>query len=133
MQKNPGKRRGQKEERFFLDWREKRFKTKLRKKKEKEKLMILDPAWGNQMRIQILGDSNLTVNWMNGKWKINNQNFRAMVQKTRNMMDKTDMRPYGEITWTCSSTSPEIGIRKLIVFRMWQEKKGPHGSCEEFL
>ena len=33
---------------------------------------------------------------MNGKWKINNQKFRAMVQKTQNMMDKTDMRPVGD-------------------------------------
>ena len=32
-------------------------------------------------------DPNLIVNWMNGKWKINNQKFRMMVQKTQNMMD----------------------------------------------
>ena len=48
------------------------------------------------MRIQILGDSNLIVNWMNGKWKINNQEFRMMVQKTENMLDKTDIRPKRE-------------------------------------
>ena len=48
------------------------------------------------MRIQILGDSNLIVNWMNGKWKINNQKFKMMVQKTQNTMDKTDIRPMGD-------------------------------------
>ena len=32
---------------------------------------------------------------MNGKWKINNQKFRMMVQKTQNMLDKTDIRPMG--------------------------------------
>ena len=64
--------------------------------KQRLKLRIWDPAWGNQMRIHLLGDSNLIVNWMNSKWKINNQKFRAMVQKTRNIMDKTDMRPMGD-------------------------------------
>ena len=39
---------------------------------------------GNQKRIQIVGDSNLIVNWMNGKWKINNQKFRKMVQRAEN-------------------------------------------------
>ena len=29
-----------------------------------------------------------------------------------------------EIIWKCSSTSTEIGIKKLIVSHMWQEKKG---------
>ena len=71
-----------------------RHKNKMKKRK---KLRIWDPAWGNQMRILILGDSNLIVNWMNGIWKINNQKFRAMVQKTQNMMDKTDMRPVGDL------------------------------------
>ena len=46
------------------------------KMKERERQRHWDPAWGNQMRIQILGDWNLIVNWMNGKWKINNQNSR---------------------------------------------------------
>ena len=64
--------------------------------KEREKLRIWDPAWGNQMRIQILGNPNLIVNEMTGKWKINNQKFRMMVQKTQNMMDKTDIRPMGD-------------------------------------
>ena len=41
--------------------------------KDREKQRILDPAWGNQKRIQILGDSNLIVNWMNERWNINNQ------------------------------------------------------------
>ena len=29
------------------------------------------------------------------KWKINDQKFRMMVQKTQNMLDKTDTRPMG--------------------------------------
>ena len=48
------------------------------------------------MRIQILGDANLTVNWMNGKWKVNNRKFRMMVQKMQNMLDETDIRPMGD-------------------------------------
>ena len=64
--------------------------------KERENQRIWDPAWGNQKRIQTLGDSNLIVNWMNGKLKINNQKFRIMVQKTHNMLDKTDIRPVGD-------------------------------------
>ena len=46
---------------------------KKNKMKESERQRNWDPAWGNQMRIQIMGGSNLIVNWMNGKWKINNQ------------------------------------------------------------
>ena len=30
---------------------------------------------------------------MNGKWKINNPKFRKMLQKTKNMLDKTDLVP----------------------------------------
>ena len=48
------------------------------------------------MRVQIMGDPNLIVNWLNGKSKINNQKFRTMVQKTQNMMDKIDIRPMGD-------------------------------------
>ena len=48
------------------------------------------------MRIQILGDSNLTFNWINGKLKINNQKFRTMVQKTQNMLDRTNIHPMGD-------------------------------------
>ena len=63
---------------------------------ERERQRHWDPAWGNQMRIQIMGDSNLIVNWMNGKWKINNQKFKMMIQTTQNTMDKTDIRPMGD-------------------------------------
>ena len=35
---------------------------KLKKMNAREKQRIWDPAWGNQMRIQILGDSKLIVN-----------------------------------------------------------------------
>ena len=64
--------------------------------KERERQRNWDPAWGNQVRIQILGASNLIVNWMNGKWKINDQKFRMMVQKTPNTLDKIDIRPMGD-------------------------------------
>ncbi len=35
------------------------------------------------MRIQILGDSSLIVNWMIGKWKIKSSKFRTMVKKMK--------------------------------------------------
>ena len=62
----------------------------------KEKQRTWDNAWENQKRIQILGDSNLIANWINGEWKINNQKFRKMVQRTQNMLDKTGLRPVGD-------------------------------------
>ena len=40
-----------------------------------------------------MGDSNLIVNRLICKSKINNQRFRAMVQKAQNLMNKTDIRP----------------------------------------
>ena len=40
---------------------------KKNKMKDREKLRIWDPAWENQMSVQIMGDMNLIVNWMNGK------------------------------------------------------------------
>ena len=61
--------------------------------KKREKLRIFDPASGNQIGVQIMGDSNLIVNRLIGKSKINNQRFRAMVQKAQNLMNKTDIRP----------------------------------------
>ena len=48
------------------------------------------------MRVQVMGDTNLVVNWLNGRWKINNQKFRADVQKTQNLLDKTDIRPMAD-------------------------------------
>ena len=42
------------------------------------------------------GYSNLIVNWMNEKWRINNQKFRKMFQRTQNMLDKTDLRPMAD-------------------------------------
>ena len=47
------------------------MERKKNKMKEREKLRIWVLAWSNQMRILILGDTSLIVNWMNGKWKIN--------------------------------------------------------------
>ena len=35
--------------------------------KERAKLREWDPGWRNQTRVQIMGDSNLVVNWCNGK------------------------------------------------------------------
>ena len=43
-----------------------------------------------------MGDSNLVVNCMNGRWKINNQKFRAEVQKTQNLLDRRDIRPMAD-------------------------------------
>ena len=56
--------------------------------KEREKQRIWDPACGNQKRILVLGDSTLIVHWMNGRWKINNQKLRKMIQRTQNMLDR---------------------------------------------
>ena len=64
--------------------------------KERVTQRVCDPAWGNQLRVQILGDSNLVVNWMNGRWKINNWKFRKVIQKTQNMLDKMDLRPMAD-------------------------------------
>ena len=47
---------------FFFEWRRKENTEEEGRKKnkmqERERQRIWDPAWGNQMRIQILGDSN---------------------------------------------------------------------------
>ena len=72
------------------------MERKKNKMKEREKMRIWVLAWSNQMRILILGDTSLIVNWMNGKWKIDDQKFRTMVQKMQNMLDRTDIRPMGE-------------------------------------
>ena len=34
--------------------------------KERKKLRHWDASWGNQIRVQIMGDPNLVVNWMEG-------------------------------------------------------------------
>ena len=70
-----------------------RRKSKMR---EREGLRMWYLARCNQIRIQILGDSDLIVNWMDGKWKINDQKFSMMVQKTQKMLDRTDIRPMGD-------------------------------------
>ena len=36
-------------------------------KKERKKLRIWNLVWGNQTRVQIAGDSNLVVRWLNGR------------------------------------------------------------------
>ena len=78
---------------------EKNRKEDERKKspmKETDKLRKWDPGWRNQTRVQIMGASNLVVNWVNGRWNINNQKFRAEVQKTQNLLDKRDIRPMSD-------------------------------------
>ena len=67
-----------------------------KKMKERDKLRNWDPAWRSQLRVQILGDSNLVLNWLNGRWKNNNQKFRMMVQRTQNVLDRTDIRLIGD-------------------------------------
>ena len=100
-----------------------RRKERKNKMEEREKQRIWDPAWGNQMRIQILGDANLIVNWMNGKWKINNQKVKMMVQRHRTRWTGLTSGRW-VITWICDSTFTEIGTKKPTDSRMWQEKKG---------
>ena len=89
--------------------------------KERGAQGILDPRWRNPNK-----DSNLVVNWMTGKCKINNQRYRKMIQKTKNMLDKTDLRPKAD----------HLDIFHH-VYREWNQdadrlthvarEKGPHG------
>ena len=71
---------------LLLRMEERRLKTKKKKDEGKNKMKEIkrqrnwDSAWRNQMRTQILGD--MIVNWVNGKWKMNNQKFKMMIQKT---------------------------------------------------
>ena len=64
--------------------------------KERDKVRIWDEGLGNQIRVQIVGDFHLVVNWMNGRWTISNQKFRVEVQRTQNLLDKTDIRPMAD-------------------------------------
>ena len=100
---------------------------KKNKMKEREGLRIWDLAWSNQMRIQILEDSSSIVNFVNRRWKIHNQKFRPMVQKTQKMLDRTDIRPVEDHLDMFQHVSRDNGIRTLIISRMWQEEKGRHG------
>ena len=94
---------------------------------ERNKLRNWDPSWGNQIRVPIMGDSNLVENWMNGRWKMNNQKFRAEVQKTQNLLDKTDIRRWLTI-WTCFSILTGIGMKRLTVLHMRQGEREPAGT-----
>ena len=38
----------------------------------------------------------LVVNWMNGRWKTNNQKFRTEVHKTQNLPDLNAIKPVGD-------------------------------------
>ena len=64
--------------------------------KERDKVRIWDEGSGNQIRVQIVGDSHLVVNWMNVRWTISNQKFRVEVQRTQDLLDKTDIRPMAD-------------------------------------
>ena len=76
---------------------------------------------------EILGDSNLIVNLMNGKWKITITYSGRWCKRRRTCWIRLICGLW-EIIWTCSSTSAEIGIKKLIVLRMWEEKKALLGT-----
>ena len=73
LQKSSNKKREQGDRKlyhFFKKQDEKSEQEEERKKKimkERNKLRIWDPGWGNQIRVQIMGDSNLVVDWMNGR------------------------------------------------------------------
>ena len=38
-------------------------------------------------------DSKVVANWTDGRWKMNDQKFRAEVHKTQKMLDKGGLRP----------------------------------------
>ena len=48
--------------------------------KERDQLRNWDPGWENQTRVQIMEDPSLVVNWLNGRWNIDNQKFTAGVR-----------------------------------------------------
>ena len=60
---------------------------------ERGTLRRWDLCKGNQVRVQVLRDSTLIVNWMSGRWKIGRPKYRAQVQKTQNVLDQADIRP----------------------------------------
>ena len=62
----------------------------------KRKIESLGPRFGLSNKNSDRGDSSLVVNWLNLRWKINNQKFRAEVQKTQNLLDRTDFLPMGD-------------------------------------
>ena len=51
--------------------------------KERDKLRRWDPSWCHQTRVQNVGDSNLVVNWLNGRSKINNKNSKLRCKRHR--------------------------------------------------
>ena len=84
-------------------------------------------GWRNQVRFQVMGDSNQAVNWLNGRWKINNHKFRADVQKMQNLSDKTDIRSMADHLDLFQHIYRD-GMRKPIVLRMRQEKREAAGT-----
>ena len=76
------------------------------KTKERDKVRIWDEGLGNQKRVQIVGDSHLVMNWMNGRWTTSNQKFRVEVQRTKQTLVRW------LTTWICSSD----------IYRDWNEE-----------
>ena len=80
---------------------EKGEQEKERKKnivKERDKPRNCDPIWENQIRGQIMRESNLIVTWMRGRWTIHNLISRTEVQKTQSVLDKNRHASDGRIT-----------------------------------
>ena len=91
--------------------------------KEREMLRIWDLSWSNQLRVQISGDSDLIVNWLYGKWKINNHKLRMMAQKAQNKLDRTGIRPMGDHLDMFQHIYREWN-QEADHLHMWHEKKG---------
>ena len=91
----------------------KRMKGRRPQCRKETKLRKWDPSWRKQTRVQTWRDSNLVVNSLKGRWKINSQRFRAEVQKTQNLLDKRYIRPM----------SDHMGLFEHIC-RQWNEEAG---------
>ena len=88
--------------------------------KERKKLRNWDPSWTNEIRgVQIMGDSNVVVNWLNGRWKWTIKNSERKCKRRRKCWTKQTFVQWLTI-WIYFSTYTEIGLRKLIVLSMRQ-------------
>ena len=68
---------------------------------------------------------------MDGRWKIDNQRFRAAVQESKNLVDtERHMADEGPAGSCPAHTFTENGMRKAIFSRMKRREKGPSwNSC----
>ena len=89
-------------------------KERKNKMKERNKLRNWDPSCRNQIRVQIMGKSNLVVNWMIS-W--------SEVQKTQNLLDKTDIRPMAWPLGLVSAYKQGLEWRDWS-FHTWCKEKG---------